>query len=57
MLLSSELTINDLTGKLVHSESLDKNETEINMSDYHVGTYIVSLRTPKGILNKKVIKL
>jgi len=51
------LTITNTLGNLVNNVPIDKTHTEINISNYISGFYIVNLYTSYGTLLKKIFKL
>jgi hypothetical protein len=57
ILLNSKLSVHTIDGKLIKLSVLDTNINEIDLSNFASGMYVVAIATPKGIVNKKVIKL
>ncbi len=51
------LTISTLTGKLICSEEMDEIETQIDLSPYQSGIYIITIRSKDFVTTKKIIKL
>ncbi len=51
------LTISTLTGKLICSEEMDENETQLDLSPYQSGIYFITVRSKDFITTKKIIKL
>jgi len=56
-LSSDHIEIYDISGRLIDNYSLNGiNTQELNISNYYAGTYLILLRSNKGILTKKFIK-
>jgi len=54
---TDHIEIYDISGRLIDNYSLNGNNSqEINISNYYAGTYLILLRSNKGILTKKFIK-
>lgn len=55
---NTEIKIQDLTGKLIHSAVLDmKNQKgTVDISNVPAGVYVVTIETPEGKTTKKLIK-
>ena len=54
---AKQLSVYDVTGKLINNYSIDNQENyEINMSNYASGVYIVKIKTASGQLQHKLIK-
>jgi hypothetical protein len=51
----TEYALHTITGQLVEKGSL-KQEREINMSQLSTGTYILSIVTSQGLLQRKIVK-
>jgi hypothetical protein len=49
-----EAKIYDITGKLIANKILSDNITQIDLSGFSSGTYIVKIEGTKGIVNKEV---
>jgi uncharacterized protein (TIGR02145 family) len=54
---SVDLSIYGLDGKLMLQEQLNQRETVIDLRNFSEGTYIVSLKFSKGIIQRKIIKI
>lgn len=48
------VTIYDMNGKLIYQSF--ENNPKINISHFTTGTYLVSVKTSKGVYNEKIIK-
>jgi len=53
----TQLSIIDLTGKLVYSISQPQGILIVNFADFAIGTYFVKLESESGVLIKKIIKI
>jgi hypothetical protein len=53
-ILSVELS--DINGRVVKSFSLGENESQINISEFSQGIYLMKIISDKGIVTKKIIK-
>ena len=52
---TESITLIDLTGKVIKSFDVDTNLNKIDVSGFAKGTYILKVKTDKGLLNKKII--
>jgi uncharacterized protein (TIGR02145 family) len=52
-----DLSIYGLDGKLLLQKQLDNKETVVDIRNFGEGTYIVSLKFTKGIIQRKIIKI
>ena len=52
---TESITLIDFTGKVVKSFDVDTNLNKIDVSNFAKGTYILRVKTEKGVLNKKII--
>ncbi len=52
----SNLSITDITGKVVKTISLSRDQKSVNLSDLKAGVYMVELSSNKGTAVKKIIK-
>ena len=57
ILKKSKVSILTIDGKLMKTTILNSTINEIYLSNFSSGTYVILLSTPKGIINKKIIKL
>lgn len=55
---NTEIKIQDLTGKLIHSTVLNLNDQKatVDISNVPAGVYVVTIETPEGKTTKKLIK-
>lgn len=53
---NSNISIYNLSGKLVYTETLYQENTKINFSNYEQGVYIVSVRTDNEVRTYKIVK-
>ncbi|NLN33964.1 MAG: T9SS type A sorting domain-containing protein [Flavobacteriaceae bacterium] len=55
---NTEIKIQDLTGKLIHSTVLNLNDQKatVDISSVPAGVYVVTIETPEGKTTKKLIK-
>ena len=51
----SQLQIVNVIGEIVYTKQISKNLEEINISQYTNGVYLVTIKTPFGVINKKLI--
>lgn len=51
-----EIKVTDISGKLINSKTVSGNSTELNISTYAKGIYIVAVKTGNKIVSKKIIK-
>jgi uncharacterized protein (TIGR02145 family) len=54
--LKADLSIYELEGKLMLQKQLNQQETIIDIRDFPVGMYIVSVRSSQGIMQRRIIK-
>lgn len=52
----SQLNVYDLTGKLILKRKIDSNKTDLDLTIFPEGIYIVEVKTDKESFSKKVIK-
>jgi beta-glucanase (GH16 family) len=52
----TSIKIENVLGQILYSSSLNTNETEVNVSTYGKGVYIVIVQTSNGVLVNKFIK-
>ena len=52
----TKVSIYSMTGKLIYTTEVDKNQTKIDMSKFDKGCYILNISAPKGIKTYKIIK-
>ncbi|MCP4441008.1 MAG: T9SS type A sorting domain-containing protein [Aureispira sp.] len=50
------LNLYSLEGKLIQSKVINDSEMTLNLESYSKGMYILKIRTPEGILTKKIMK-
>jgi fibronectin-binding autotransporter adhesin len=53
----TQIIINTLNGNQVYSTKASQPFTEINMSNFTQGTYIIQVISPKGIYIKQIVKM
>lgn len=53
---SAKIQVSDLTGKLLKSVNIEKNNNKINISNLSKGVYLLKIETEKGSFTKKIIK-
>lgn len=51
----STLTITDITGKVVYSTFINKEQVIINTSEFENGVYIVQIANNHAVYNKKLV--
>lgn len=54
--MANELRIYDVVGNVVLEKKLDNNKTEIDVSEFPSGVYVVEVKTEKGVAVKKFVK-
>ena len=54
---SANLSIRDLSGRLVLSERVANGNAVLDLSNLSLGNYILELQTEEGSLRKQVVKL
>ncbi len=52
----SSITITDLTGKVVKTLNITRDQNSVNLSDLKSGVYMIELNSNKGTAVKKIIK-
>ena len=50
------LNVFDLQGRVIHSQTMNKNHTVIDINNQPNGVYIIQIINNKGISNQRVIK-
>ncbi|MFV0391382.1 MAG: T9SS type A sorting domain-containing protein, partial [Paludibacteraceae bacterium] len=50
------LRIYDINGRLLIEEKMEGLETEVNVSNLNSGTYILRIKTGKGVENRRIVK-
>jgi hypothetical protein len=53
----TQLSITDLTGKMLYSIKQPQGILIVNYTDFSIGTYFVKLESKSGVLIKKIIKI
>ena len=55
---AGQLTIRDLTGKLIYQKAIElaagKNEIPVATQDWDSGLYLYQINTPEGIVNRSL---
>lgn len=54
--IAFSITVRDLSGKIIHSESMAKNKTQLDLSNYSSGIYFVTIATNSNQQTVKLIK-
>ncbi len=50
------LTVTDITGKVIKTINIGRDQNSVNLSDLKSGVYMIELNSNKGVAVKKVIK-
>jgi hypothetical protein len=53
---SVDITIFTITGKFIDSFVLNSGQSEIDMAKFSKGTYLIQIKSDKGIVTKRIIK-